>query len=164
VRDFGTVREVASLMQAELTARQARCAAALVVVAFPVLVGGWDLLCAAVEPWGSDLAPPIVSVLYTAQELAIGGIAVLAFVLLLATFRPTISPRWITVAAALLGTLAVVVCSATGIAMSVVNAIHSDNVLVLHPLGTPVLAASIGLFCVVLRSAARSLRVARCPR
>jgi hypothetical protein len=162
VRDFGTVREVAPLMQAELTARQARWAAALVAVAFPVLIGAWDLMCAAVEPWGSDAAPPIVGVLYTAQELAIGGIAALAIVLLLATFRRTVSPRWITAATAVLGTAAVAVCGATGIAMNAINVTNSATVVALHPLGSPVLAASIALFGVVLRSVVRSLRVARC--
>jgi hypothetical protein len=162
VRDFGTVREVAPLMQAELTARQARWAAALVAVAFPVLIGGWDLMCAAVEPWGSDAVPPVVGVLYTAQELAIGGIAALAIVLLLATFRRTVSPRWITAATAVLGTAAVAVCGATGIAMNAINATNSATIVALHPLGSPVLAASIALFGAVLRSVVRSLRVARC--
>jgi hypothetical protein len=163
VRDFGAVHEVAPLMQAELTARQARWAAVLVAVAFPVLIGGWDLMCAAVEPWGSAAPPPVVGVLFTVQELAIGFIAAVSFVLLLATFRRTASPRWITAVVAVLGAAAVAVCSATGIAMNAINATHTDNVVALHPLGLPVLLGSIALFGVVIRTVMRSLRVARCP-
>jgi hypothetical protein len=163
VRDFGAVREVAPQMQAELTARQGRWAAVLVAVAFPALVGGWDLMCAAVEPWGSDVPPPIVGALFRGQELAVGVVAALALVLVLATFRRAVSSRWIAALAAGLNTLAVAVCSITGIAMNAVNIAQSDNVVAVHPLGAFVLAASVALLGVVIRSAVRSLRVACCP-
>lgn len=162
VRDFGAVREIAPLLQEELTARQARWAAGLVAVAFPALLQGWDLMCAAIEPWGAGEPPPVVGVLVTVQELAIGGIAALALVLLLATFRRTVSPRRVTALAAVLGAAAVAVCGSTGVAMNIVNATGSDNVLVMHPLGPPVLIASIALFVLVLRTTAHSLRVAGC--
>lgn len=162
VRDFGAVHEVAPLMQAELTARQGRSAAVLVAVAFPVLIGGWDLMCAAVEPWDANARPSIVDVLFTAQELAIGVITAMALVLVLATFRRTVSPRWITTVAAGLAAAAVAVCGATGIAMNAVNAASAGNVVALHPIGLPVLVASVALLGVVLRSSVRSLRIARC--
>jgi hypothetical protein len=166
VRDFGAVHKVAPQMQAELTARQGRWSGVLVAVAFPVLVGGWDLMCAAVEPWGSDPPPPIVGALFRGQELAVGVIAALALVLVLATFRRAVAPRWITALAAGLGIVAVAVCCTTGIAMNAINIAQSDNVaavdvVAVHPLGMPVLAASIVLLTVVIRSAVRSLRVAR---
>jgi hypothetical protein len=163
VRDFGAVHEIAPLMQAELTARQGRRIAVLVAVAFPLLISGWDLLCAALEPWGVGAIPSVVRALITVQEIAISGIAAVASGLLLATFRRAVSPRRITAAAALLGTAAVAVCGVTGISMTAINAVRGENVIVLNPVGLPVLTASLVFLGIVVRTAARSLRVARCP-
>ncbi len=52
VAEFGTVDELAALYQAELTVRRGRATALYVVVVFPAMVLGWDLMWRAGVSWG----------------------------------------------------------------------------------------------------------------
>jgi hypothetical protein len=165
VRDFGAVHEVAPLIQEELTARQARWAALLLAAAFPALVEGWDLLWVFTGDWKPAPTPPVVLLLAGTQDTVSYTIAVAALVLLAATFRRTMPPRWITAAVGLIGALGAVACLCMSTAMWVANAPAAASIVATHPLGLPVIAGTFVLLGAVFRSAARSLRVARrCPR
>jgi hypothetical protein len=164
VRDFGAVREVAPLIQEELTARQARWAALLLAAAFPALVEGWDLLWVVTGDWKPAPTPPVVLLLAGTQDTVSYGIAVAALVLLAATFRRMVPPRWITATVGLMGALGAVACLCMSTAMWVANAPAAASIVATHPLGLPVIAGTFVLLGAVFRSAARSLRVARhCP-
>jgi hypothetical protein len=164
VRDFGAVHEIAPLMQEELTARQARWAALLLAAAFPALVEGWDLLWVVTGDWKPAPTPPVVLALAGTQDTVSYGIAVAALVLLAATFRRVVTPRWITAAVGLMGALGAVACLCMSTAMWVANASAAASIVATHPLGLPVIAGTFVLLGAVFRSAVRSVRMARhCP-
>jgi hypothetical protein len=162
VRDFGAVHDVAPSMQEELTARQARWAAALLAVVFPALLQAWDLLWVVTGDWQPPPAPPVVRTLAGAQDGVSWTIAAAAPLLLLATFRRTTSPRRITAAVGLIAALGTAACGGLTIAMGLVNVAGLGDLVARHPLGPAVIGVTIVLLAVVIRSAVRSLRLARC--
>lgn len=160
VRDFGAVAEIVPLLQEELTARQARATALLLALVFPALLGGWDLLWRSGAGWVGR-PPDAVIVLARVQDWATGAIGVAALALLLISLRRRTPPRR---AAALAGVTAAggaLVCGGTGIVMNLANADQAAAMVATQPMTVVALVASGAAFGVVMRSAVRSLRLAR---
>jgi len=157
VRDFGPVREVAPLMQEELTARQGRRTAALVVVAFPTLLFVWDALWMSGLGWTAPPSPE-APVLARAVDVLTVVVTAAAFVLLVATFRQRPLPRWVTGLAGLVAAAGVAGCGGMSLIMNLKG-----------PAPEPATAVVLGITAIVAglitRSAIRSLRIARevCP-
>jgi hypothetical protein len=158
VRDFGAVHEVAPLMQDELTARQGRSTALLLCVAFPAMVVGWDLLWTAGVGWASP-APAVVVALARVQDVASAAIAGAALILLLATFRSRVAPRWVTALAGLTAALGALVCGGITIVMNLVNADAAAAMLATDPLALVASLTSAVVLVLVVRSAVKALRV-----
>ncbi|OZM82008.1 hypothetical protein [Pseudonocardia sp. MH-G8] len=159
VQDFGPVREVAPLMQEELTVRQGRATALLLAVTFPAMVLGWDLLWQSGVGWPGP-APAVVAALARVQDVASFGIAAAALALLTATFRRTAAPRWITALTGLTAAGGALVCGGTAIVMNLAHAEQAGLMLTTRPLALVAVVASAVVLVVVIRSAVRSLRVA----
>lgn len=162
VRDFGTARDVAPLMQEELTARQGRHTALLLAVAFPAMLLAWDLLWQTGHGWS---APPPAAVRVLSRTLDIGTavIAAAAVVLLVATFRRAV-PRTVTALAGLLAAAGVVWCNGIAVVMNLVNPQPSGAMLATQPAVMAVAVASTAVSALVARSGVRSLRVAQAAR
>lgn len=160
VREFGTVPEVAPLMQEELTARQGRWAMLLFVVAFPTIVNAWDMLWWVHLGWQAPAAPPAVLALAHAQAAVSWSVTAAAVVLLLATFRCRASRR-ITTAAGIIGVLGAGACILLTVAIAVVHPSGVADLLTNHPLGLPVVVCTNVLLGLVSRSAVCALRVGR---
>jgi hypothetical protein len=163
VRDFGSVREVAPLLQEELTARQGRRTAQLLVVAFPAMLFAWDLLWTTGNGW-SARPPAVVFVLARAIDNLTVLITAAALVLLLATFRRCPLPRWITRLTGLVAALGVVGCAGMSVVMNLLNPHQAGEMLATQPAVVLVGVLSMGTSALVARSAARSLRVASTSR
>jgi hypothetical protein len=155
VHEFGSVHEVAPLLQEELTARQGRRTAQLIVVAFPALLLAWDALWMMGNGW-SGPPSPTVTALSRAVDVLTVLITLAAVVLLLATFRDGRLPRWVTVLTGLVAILGVVGCGGMSLVMNLL-APH----LATDPATAVVLTGSVVSAGMVARSAARSLRFAR---
>lgn len=162
VRDFGAVSEVAPSYQAELIARQGRWAALLIVVVFPGMLLGWDVL------WQSRLVrressqvPDSVLVLAKLQDVTTILIAAAGLALLAVTFHRTVSPRRITNAIGLTGAVGALLCGGISVAMNVAGG-HSTLVM-LHasPVTIPAFAGSGAVMALTVWQAVRALRVAR---
>jgi hypothetical protein len=163
VQDFGEVREIAALMQAELTARQGRRTAQLLVVTFPAMLLAWDVLWKAGAGWSTP-PPAAVAVLARAVDILTVLITAAALALLLATFRGRpLSGRvtWLTGLVAALGVLG---CGGLSVVMNLLNPRHAGEMLATHPAAVIVVVATVGTAGLVTRSAVRSLRVARASR
>jgi hypothetical protein len=162
VRDFGPVREVAPLLQEELTARQGRRTALLLVVAFPATLLAWDGLWMAGQGWSTP--PPVaVSALARATDVLTVLIAAAALVLLVATFRESPLPRWVTGLTGLLAALGVVGCGGMSVVMNLLIP-DPGEALPVSPATGLVIAFTVVAGALVTRSAARSLRFARAAR
>lgn len=162
VRDFGPVREVAPLLQEELTARQGRRTALLLLVTFPATLLAWDALWMTGHGWST---PPsaAVTALARAVDVLTVLIAAAALVLLLATFRESPLPRWVTGLTGVLAALGVVGCGGMSTVMNLLLP-GTGETLPVSPATTLVTAATVVAGGLVTRSAVRSLRFARAPR
>ena len=158
VRDFGPVHAVAPLLQEELTARQGRRTAQLLVVAFPAMLLTWDVLWKTGHGWQTPLAPA-VSTLARAVDVLTVLITAAALVLLVATFRRGPLPRWTTALTGLVAAGGVVGCGGMSFAMNVMQP-H----LPAGPATVAVVTATVVTTALVARSAARSLRFAHGSR
>lgn len=159
VRDFGPVCEVAPLLQEELTARQGRRTSLLLVVAFPATLLAWDGLWMTGQGWST---PPTVAVsaLARATDVLTVMVAAAALVLLLATFRGSPLPRWVTGLSGILAALGVVGCGGMSVVMNLL--VPGDGaVLPATPATGLVIAFTVVAGGLVTRSAVRSLRFAR---
>jgi hypothetical protein len=155
VREFGSVREVAPLLQEELTARQGRRTAFLLLLSFPAMLLAWDLLWKTGRGWSAP-PTPTVSTLARAVDVLTVLIAAAALALLLATFRGRPLPRWVTGLTGLVAALGVAGCGGMSVAMNLLNP-H----LPVEPATVAVVALTAVIAGLVTRSAVRSLRFAR---
>jgi hypothetical protein len=162
VRDFGTVREVAPLMQEELTARQGRSTALLLAVTFPALLVGWDLLWMRGVSWWSA-APDTVAGLARLLDVTSAVVAAVALALLVGTSRRSAAPRWITALAGITAVTGAVVSGGTSIVMNLASWQQASQVLATEPLAVVARVASGLALVLVVRSAVRSLRVSLAP-
>jgi hypothetical protein len=160
VREFGTVGEVAPLMQEELTARQGRRTALLLVVVFPALLLAWDALWMTGHGWSTPPSPTVAALARAVDGLTV-VIATAALLLLFATFRNDPLPRWVTRLTGLLAALGVVGCGGMSVVMNVLAPHHDGQSLAASPATAVVIAFSATAGALVTRSAIRSLRFAR---
>jgi hypothetical protein len=160
VREFGTVGEVAPLMQEELTARQGRRTALLLVVLFPATLVAWDAVWMTGSGWS---APPsaTVAALARAVDALTLVIATAALIPLLASFRTARLPRWVTGLTGVIGALGVIGCGGLSVVMNVLAPHHDGQSLAASPATALVIAFSATAGALVTRSAIRSLRFAR---
>jgi hypothetical protein len=163
VRDFGSVREVALLLQDELTARQGRRTAQLLVVVYPALLLVWDLLWINGKGWTAP-PPAAVSVLSRAVDILTVLITIAALVLLAVTFRGRPLPRWITGLTGLVAAIGVLGCSGMSVVMNLLNSHQAAEMLTTQPAVVAVGVMSAAASALVTRSAVRSLRLARVSR
>jgi hypothetical protein len=163
VRDFGSVHEVAPLLQEELTARQGRRTAQLLVVAFPAMLLAWHLLWTTGNGWS---APPPIAVfaLSRAVDILTGLITAAALVLLLVTFWGRPLPQWITGLTGLVAALGVLGCGGMSVLMNLLAPHQAAEMLTTQPAVVAVGVLSAATSALVTRSAVRSLRVARASR
>jgi len=159
VQDFGEVREIAPLLQEELTARQGRRTALLLVVAFPALLLAWDGVWKAGSGWTGPVLPVVSALARTVDVLTV-LVAAAAVVLLLVTFRGRPLPRWVTGLTGVVGALGVAGCGGLSVTMNLVDAPQSGEMLSRHPLAAAVVVFTVVTAGVVTWSAVRSLRVA----
>ena len=160
VRDFGTVRELAPLLQDELTARQGRHTALLLVVAFPALLVAWDAVWAVGDGWVPP-ASPTVAALARAVDLTTVLTAAAALVLLAVTFRGRPLPRWVTGLTGLVAALGILGCGGMSIVMNLLKPVQVGDMAAAGPAATVVVAATAVTAGFVARSAVRSMRLAR---
>jgi hypothetical protein len=160
VREFGPVREVAPLLQEELTARQGRRTAQLLVVAFPALLLAWDALWMTGQAWQSPPSPTVASLARAVDVLTV-LITAAALVLLLATFRDGPLPRWVTALTGLVAALGVAGCGGMSLAMNLLKPHAAEDLVTVSPATAVVVVATAVIAAVVTRSAIRSLRFAR---
>jgi hypothetical protein len=161
VHDFGPVPEVAPLFQDELTARQGRWSALLLVVVFPGMVLGWDLLWKNGVAWGPTPPPDLVVVLAHVQDAASALIGAVAVVLLAATFHRSARPRQVTALVGLTGAVGALLCGGTGVVMNLANGPAAATLLATNPYALPAFGGSAVMCALVVWSAVRTLRVAR---
>jgi hypothetical protein len=163
VRDFGSVHEVAPLLQEELTARQGRRTAQLLVVVFPAMLIAWDLLWTTGNGWST---PPSVAVhiLSRAIDILTVLITATAVVLLLVTFQGRRLPQWITGVTGVVAALGVVGCSGMSVVMNLLTPHQAAEMLTSQPAVVAVGVMSAVASALVTRSAIRSLRLARALR
>ncbi|WP_142095529.1 permease prefix domain 1-containing protein [Pseudonocardia cypriaca] len=163
VREFGSVHEVAPLLQEELTARQGRRTAQLVVVAFPALLLAWDALWMTGQAWQSPPSPMVGSLARAVDVLTV-LITVAALVLLLATFRDGPLPRWVTTLSGLVAALGVAGCGGMSLVMNLLKPHAAGELFAANPATAVVLTATALIAALVTRSAVRSLRFAHTRR
>ena len=160
VEDFGTVGDVAPLLQEELTVRQCRLTALLVAVVFPGMLGAWDLLWSNGMSSMSTEAPAIVVTLARAQDIVSALVAATAIALLLATFRRAARARRITMLVGFAGGAGALLCGGMSVLMCLANPQSAP-----HALASPATLAAYSGSAVVLvllvTLAVRTIRVAR---
>jgi hypothetical protein len=159
VREFGSAHEVASLLQEELTARQGRRTAQLLVVTFPATLVAWDALWMTGNGWSAPPSP-VVAGLARATLL----ITAAAAVLLLATFRDGPLPRWVTRLTGLVAAFGVVGTGGTSVVMNLLAPHAAGEMYATNPATAVVITGTAVSALLVSRSAARSLRFARGDR
>lgn len=162
VRDFGAVPEVAPSYQDELTARQGRWSAVLFTLVFPAMLLGWNLL------WQSGAvrrmpgpAPELVRELALVQDVLTVVVAVAALVLLVTTFRRTVSPRRLTNAIGLTGAVGAVLCGGTSVAMNVAGGRSTVDLLAANPAAVAAFAVSAAVMALLIWQGIRTLAIAR---
>jgi hypothetical protein len=160
VREFGSVHEVAALLQDELTARQGRRTALLLVVTFPALLLAWDSLWLLGSGWTTP-PTPTVAALARAVDVVTALIAVTAGALLLTAFRNGRLPRWITGLTGVLAALGILGTGGLSLVMNLLTPHEAGEMYVENPATAVVLTGSLLCAGLVTRSAARSLRFAR---
>lgn len=160
VAEFGSVAELAPQFQDELTTAQARRTALVVVVLFPALLLGWDLLWAAGVGWPSSPSP-VVGVLARGQDVASAVITGAGLVLLAATLRRGIRPRPLAAATAAVALLGTAACVATAVVMNLVNGAATVAMLASSPVAGLAFAVTTVLAGTVATSSVRTLRLVR---
>ncbi len=160
VREFGTVRELAPLLQDELTARQGRHTALLLVVAFPALLLAWDAVWAVGDGWVPPVTPTVTA-LARAVDLTTVLTAAAALVLLAVTFRGRPLPRWVTGLTGLVAALGILGCGGMSVVMNLLKPVQVGDMAAAGPAATVVVAATAVTAGFVARSAVRSMRLAR---
>jgi hypothetical protein len=163
VREFGPVREVAPLLQEELTARQGRRTAQLIVVTFPALLLAWDALWMTGNAWVSP-ASPTVALLARAVDVLTVLITAAALVLLLTTFRSGPLPRWVTSLTGLVAAVGVAGCGGMSLVMNLLKPHAAGELFATNPATAVVVTGTAVSAGLVTRSAVRSLRFARATR
>ena len=160
VREFGSVPEVAPLLQEELTARQGRRTAQLLVVTFPATLVAWDALWMTGNGWS---APPtaLIAGLARATDVITVLISAAAAVLMLATFRAGPLPRWVTRLTGVVAALGVLGTGGTSLVMNLLTPHQAADMYAANPATAVVIAGTVLSAVLVIRSAARSLRFAR---
>jgi hypothetical protein len=157
------VREVAPLLQEELTARQGRRTAQLLVVTFPATLISWNALWMAGNGWTTPPAPTVAALARAVDVLAV-LIALAAAVLLTTTFRNTPLPRWVTGLTGLVAAFGVAGCGGMSLVMNLLKPHAAGELYATNPATAVVLTATAVSAGLVTRSAARSLRFARGSR
>ena len=160
VRDFGSVRDVAPLLQEELTARQGRRTAQLLVVVFPAMLIAWDLLWTTGNGWSTP-PPAAVAILSRTIDILTVLITAAAIVLLLVTFQGRRLPQWVTGLIGLVAALGVVGCGGMSVVMNLLTPHQAAEMLTTQPAVVAVGVLSATTSALVTRSAIRSLRFAR---
>jgi hypothetical protein len=160
VREFGSAHEVASLLQEELTARQGRRTAQLLVVTFPATLVAWDALWMTGSGWSAPPSP-VVAALARATDIITVLITAAAAVLLLATFRDGPLPRWVTRLTGLVAAFGVVGTGGTSVVMNLLAPHAAGEMYATNPATAVVITGTAVSALLVSRSAARSLRFAR---
>jgi hypothetical protein len=162
VRDFGTVPEVAPSYQDELTARQGRRAAVLFAVVFPGMLLSWELLWSSgAVSRDASATPHLVLVLSVLQDVVTIAVGVCAVTLLAITFHRTVSPRPLTIAIGLTGTVGAVLCGGMAVAMNVAGGHSTAALLATRPALLPAYLVSATVLTIIGWQSLRTLRVAR---
>lgn len=160
VEEFGAVDDVAPAFQEQLAVAQARATARLLLLAFPGLLLGWDLVWSSGAAWSEPA--PVVLVLARVQDavsVGAGVAAVVALVLLARGARRPGGSRRTVLAVGVLGAVAAVASGATAVVMNVVGGGAAD-LLAREPLTAVPYAVSAAALVLVLRSVARTLALA----
>jgi hypothetical protein len=162
VRDFGPVAEVAPVFQDELTARQGRWAAVLFAVVFPAMLVGWDLLwkSGAVrrEP---SATPEVVRFLAALQDVTTVAVGAAALVLLVSTFRRTVSPRRLTSAVGVTGAIGAASCGGISLGMNVAGGHTTVDLLTSNPAAIAAYTTSAAVLVLIVWLSIRTMHVAR---
>jgi hypothetical protein len=161
VREFGPVHEIAPQFQEELTARQGRATALLLAVVFPGMLVAWDLLWSSGLAWQPRAVPAIVTVLAHALDVVSVLVALTALGLAAASFSRRVSPRRITVLVGLTGALGALFTGGASLAMNLLAAAETARMALTSPIALSALAGSLAVLTLLVRSAVRTLRVAR---
>jgi hypothetical protein len=160
IREFGSVHEVAALLQDELTARQGRRTALLLVVTFPALLLAWDSLWLFGPGWTTPPTPTVSGLARTVDALT-ALVAVTAGALLLTAFRDGRLPRWVTGLTGVLAVLGILGTGGLSLVMNLLTPHEAGETYADNPATAAVLTGSLVCAVLVTRSAARSLRFAR---
>jgi hypothetical protein len=167
VHDFGPVPVVAQAFQTELVARQGRWTALLLLVAFPGMTLGWDLLWrSGGVAWHASPAQPVSDVvvgLARVQDTAAVLVSMMAVVLLAATFHRAVSARRIAVLVGHTGAVGALLCAGIGVVMNVAVGPGAGDLIATNPFALPAYGVSALVCGLVVRSAVRTLRVACAP-
>jgi hypothetical protein len=161
VRDFGTVDELAAEYQRELTARQGRASALLVMLGFPATALGWELMWRSGVKWTptSDAGTSaVIKSLAWWEGFGAAAIAVVAAVLLAHTFLRRTEPRRVTALIGLTAGVGAIVEAGLAAAMTILN---GPPVLTQNPTALPAYLISAAMLTAVLTAATRSVRTAR---
>jgi hypothetical protein len=161
VRDFGPIREIAPQFQAELAARQGRWTAALLMVVFPGMMLGWELVWRGGEGEHVGPTPLLALVLARVQDASATLVAAAAVALLAASFHRTAPPRVVTSLVGLVACVGAIVCGGTGVVMTIFNAPSAATAFAVNQDTVPAAVVSGLLFTLVMWSAVRTIRVAR---
>jgi hypothetical protein len=162
VRDFGPVAEVAPEFQDELTARQGRWVAVLLAVVFPAMLVGWDLL------WKSGVVrrepaatPEVVRFLAALQDVMTVAVGAAALVLLVSTFRRTVSPRRLTSAVGVTGAIGAASCGGISLGMNVAGGHTTVDLLTSNPAAAAAYTTSAAVLVLIVWLSIRTMHVAR---
>ncbi|MGH3762638.1 permease prefix domain 1-containing protein [Actinophytocola sp.] len=161
VRDFGSVDDVGPLFQDELTALQGRRAALLIVLVFPAMLLGWDLLWSSgTVRTASTTVSDTVGTLAVLQDVLTVVVAAAALILLAVTFRRTVSPRRLATAIGVTGAAGALLCGGVAVAMNVAGGRDTTTMLTTNLAAVPALAVSGVVMVLIVWQAVSTLRVA----
>ena len=161
VRDFGQIREIAPQFQDELAARQGRWTAALLMIVFPGLILGWELVWRSSAGLHPAPMPFLTMVLARVQDAAGALVAAAAVILLAVSFHRTAPPRLVTSLVGVIAVIGVTVCGGTGLLMNLFNAPSAAVMIAANPYTLPAYGVNGLVFVLVMCTAVRTLRVAR---
>lgn len=159
VRDFGAVHEVAPLLQEELTACQARWTSALLAVAFPGMLLGWDLVWSSGVAQVEAPASPLVGMLARLMDAQSILVALAAVLLMIATSRGGTSSRRLSRLAGLTGVAGMVGVMVTSVLLHVAGASDAGVAASTTPYALLAYALTAAVLAAVTRSCVRSLRL-----
>jgi hypothetical protein len=162
VHDFGPIREVARQLQDELAARQGRWTALLIMMIFPGMTVGWDLLWrSGGVAWDAGPPPAVTVLLARMQDATTILVAVVAAALLVASFLRAAPPRPVARLVGVTAAVGAAVCLGAGVLMNLANGPAAAKLIVTNAYAMPAFAAS-GLVCAfIVTIARRALRTAR---